>query len=49
VAEGRPVEIAMSDLRIANGEVHAGAAIGETAAGTVEKRVRGWLRRLPGE
>jgi hypothetical protein len=49
VADGRPVEIAMSALRITNDEVHADVAIGETAAGAVEKRVRRWLRRLPGK
>jgi len=48
VAAGRPVEIAVSSTRVADGRVHADVAIGETAAATVEQRVRGWLRRLPG-
>jgi sporulation protein YlmC with PRC-barrel domain len=49
VAEGRPVEIAMSGVEVtADDEIRAGCAIGDTAAATVEQRVRGWIRRIPG-
>jgi hypothetical protein len=48
IGEGRPVEIRMADLTLADGEVRADRAIGDTAAATVEQRVRGWIRRIPG-
>lgn len=49
LAGGRPVEIAMSRVSLtAHDEVRADCAIGETAAATVEQRVRGWIRRIPG-
>jgi sporulation protein YlmC with PRC-barrel domain len=49
VSEGRPVEIAMNDVTLAaHREVRADCAIGDTAAATVEQRVRGWIRRIPG-
>jgi hypothetical protein len=48
IGEGRPVEIRMGDVTLATGEVRVDRAIGETAAGVVEQRVRGWIRRIPG-
>jgi sporulation protein YlmC with PRC-barrel domain len=48
VAEGRPVEIALTAVAVVNGTVHVDVAAGDTAASVVEQRVRGWLRGLPG-
>jgi hypothetical protein len=48
VAEGRPVEIALTDITVVNGRVHADVAAGDTATLAVEQRVRGWIHRLPG-
>jgi sporulation protein YlmC with PRC-barrel domain len=48
VAEGRPVEIALTDIAVVNGRVHADVAAGDTAALAVEQRVRGWIHRVPG-
>jgi hypothetical protein len=49
IAAGRPVEIATSGVTLtADHEVRADCAIGETAAATVEQRVRGWIRQIPG-
>jgi sporulation protein YlmC with PRC-barrel domain len=48
VADGRPVEIGVGYVTLVNERVHADLAVGETAALTVEQRIRGWLRRLPG-
>ena len=48
VAEGRPVEVAMSAVTVVHGNVHVDVASGDTGATAVEHRVRGWIRRLPG-
>jgi sporulation protein YlmC with PRC-barrel domain len=48
VAEGRPVRIAFSDVLQSETEVKVDVAIGETAAATVEQRLREWIGRLPG-
>jgi sporulation protein YlmC with PRC-barrel domain len=48
VAEGRPVRIDCRDVTLVEGAVTTAVAIGETAAGSVENRLRKWLLRIPG-
>lgn len=44
----RPVRIAVNRILDIADHVRADVAAGDTAAGTVEQRLRAWLRRIPG-
>jgi sporulation protein YlmC with PRC-barrel domain len=48
VAAGRPVRIDFNDIDEIGSHIRTNLAIGETAAATVEQRVRAWLNRIPG-
>jgi hypothetical protein len=48
VADGRPVELRSSDVTIADGDMRVEQRADSTAAATIELRVRGWIRRIPG-
>jgi sporulation protein YlmC with PRC-barrel domain len=48
LAAERPVRIAMSHVTRVERDVVVDMAIGETTAGSLEHRLRGWLRRIPG-
>jgi hypothetical protein len=47
IHEGRPVRLPISALEIA-ADIKTDVAIGETAAGVVEQRLRKWIGKLPG-
>jgi sporulation protein YlmC with PRC-barrel domain len=44
----RPVPIAFNDIAEIDRRVKVDVAIGDTAAGAVERWVRGWVTRIPG-
>ena len=44
----RPVRIAISDIEEIDRKVKIALAIGDTGAGIVEQRLRGWLTKIPG-
>jgi sporulation protein YlmC with PRC-barrel domain len=48
VAEGRPVTIDVSEVLEIRDDVKVDLSIGETAAGTVEQRLRAWVGKLGG-
>jgi len=48
VADGRPVRVALSEVLDIGADVKVDVAIGETAAGAVEQRLRAWIGKLPG-
>jgi sporulation protein YlmC with PRC-barrel domain len=48
VADGRPVRIPLGDVLEIGTIVKVDVAIGETAAGNVEQRLRGWIAKIPG-
>lgn len=48
VADGRPVRIAMDDVLAMNDHVKVDLAVGETAAATIEQRLRRWVSAIPG-
>jgi len=48
VGDGVPLRIAMSAVLSIHDHVTVDLAIGETAAGAVEQRLRGWLGSIPG-
>jgi len=45
---GRPVRIEFADVRHVDDSLKVDLAIGETAAGVVEQRLRAWLAKIPG-
>jgi sporulation protein YlmC with PRC-barrel domain len=47
IAEGRPLRVSFERILDVNAHVKVDLAVGETAAGTVESRLRRWLSRLP--
>ena len=47
VREGRPVRVPISAIEVA-ASIKADVTIGDTAAGTVEQRLRKWIAKLPG-
>ena len=48
VDEGRPVRIAFSEVLAATDHIKVDRAFGETAAATVEQRLRPWVGAIPG-
>jgi hypothetical protein len=48
VAEGRPVRIAVGDILDIDDHVKVDLTVGETAAATVEQRLRAWVSSIPG-
>ena len=48
VDEGRPVRIPYSKVLSTEPDVKIDVAVGETAAGTIERALREWVGRLPG-
>jgi hypothetical protein len=48
VQEGRPVRISFGDVLDIHDGVKVDLAFGETAAGTVEQRLRRWISSIPG-
>ena len=46
--DDRPVRIPFSDIDRIDERVHVTLAIGDTAVSAVERRLRRWIRRLPG-
>jgi sporulation protein YlmC with PRC-barrel domain len=48
VAEGRPLRIPFGDILGIHSHVKVDRAFGETAAATVEQRLRTWVGTLPG-
>jgi sporulation protein YlmC with PRC-barrel domain len=48
VDEGRPVRIEFSDVVGNEKDIKVDVALGETAAGVVEQKLRAWVARLPG-
>jgi hypothetical protein len=48
VDEHRPTQIDFADVERIDGKVRVGLAIGETAVGAIEQRLRAWVLRLPG-
>ena len=45
---GRPLRIAFADILGTDTHIKVDAAAGETPASTLEKRLRGWIGRIPG-
>jgi len=48
IDQGRPLRIPFADILGTDVHVKVDAAAGETPASTVEKRLRGWIGRIPG-
>jgi hypothetical protein len=48
VGEGQPVRIGTGDILDVNDHVKVDRAFGETAAATVEQRLRAWISAIPG-
>jgi sporulation protein YlmC with PRC-barrel domain len=48
IGEGRPVRIEAGDVTRIDDDVRVDLAVGETAAGIVEQRLRAWLTKIPG-
>jgi hypothetical protein len=49
VGEGQPLRVDVSQiLKVVNNTVKVDLAVGETSAATVERRLRGLVRRIPG-
>jgi hypothetical protein len=48
VAEGRPLRLSVDQVLNVHDHVKVDVAFGETAAATVEQRVRRWIARIPG-
>jgi hypothetical protein len=47
VDDGRPVRVALADVLDIRDNVRVDLALGETAAGTIERRLRRWVRLFP--
>ena len=48
IDQGRPLRIGFADILGIDTHVKVDAAAGETPAATLEKRLRGWIGRIPG-
>jgi sporulation protein YlmC with PRC-barrel domain len=48
VGDGRPVRIAWRHVVAVDAHVKVDLAVTETAAGTVEQRLRAWIEKIPG-
>jgi hypothetical protein len=48
IAEGRPLRIPFSEILEMNDQVRVDRAVGETAAATLEHRLRKWVGSIPG-
>jgi hypothetical protein len=48
IAEGRPLRIPVADILDITDRVKVDRAAGQTAAATLEQRLRSWVSRIPG-
>jgi sporulation protein YlmC with PRC-barrel domain len=48
IDQGRPLRIPFADILGTDVHIKVDAAAGETPASTVDKRLRGWIGRIPG-